>query len=70
MCKKNNLSENYRIHAQPLNEIHGSALQRFLNAQKLDISQRKEELFSNEKMNRIQKWNEIKKNSNFLVQVG
>ena len=41
--------------------IHESALQRFLTAQKIDIHQRKEELFSNENLNRIQQWEILKK---------
>lgn len=46
--------------ARPLNAIHESALQRFLNTQKLDIKQRKEEIFGSE-MYRLKKWDEFKK---------
>uniref|UniRef100_A0A914EFR8 Nephrocystin-4 n=1 Tax=Acrobeloides nanus TaxID=290746 RepID=A0A914EFR8_9BILA len=53
--------ESYRIRAKPLNAIHESAIQRFLTAQKLDIHQRKEELFTNENINRLRQWNELKK---------
>ncbi|KAH7722132.1 Protein NPHP-4 [Aphelenchoides avenae] len=54
----------FRLRARPLSAIHDSALQRFLNIQKLDIHQRKEEVFSNQNIYRIQQWNEMKKGSN------
>uniref|UniRef100_A0AC35FV02 MSP domain-containing protein n=1 Tax=Panagrolaimus sp. PS1159 TaxID=55785 RepID=A0AC35FV02_9BILA len=54
-----------KIRARPLGAIHESTLQRFLTAQKLDIHQRKEELFGNDSLERLKKWSDLKiKNNN------
>uniref|UniRef100_A0AC34FFP8 MSP domain-containing protein n=1 Tax=Panagrolaimus sp. ES5 TaxID=591445 RepID=A0AC34FFP8_9BILA len=54
-----------KIRARPLGAIHESALQRFLTAQKLDIHQRKEELFGNDSLEKLKKWSDLKiKNNN------
>ncbi|KAI1719531.1 nephrocystin-4 [Ditylenchus destructor] len=57
-------STNHGFHnrARPLGGIHDSALQRFLATQKLDLHQRKEEIFDSGNMLRLQQWNEIKRN--------
>ncbi|KAI1720613.1 nephrocystin-4 [Ditylenchus destructor] len=57
-------STNHGFHnrARPLGEIHDSALQRFLATQKLDLHQRKEEIFDSGNMLRLQQWNEVKRN--------
>ncbi|KAI6236953.1 Nephrocystin-4 [Aphelenchoides besseyi] len=50
----------HQLRAQPLGAIHESALQRFLNTQKLDIRQRKEEIFGYDGLRRMKKWEEMK----------
>uniref|UniRef100_A0A915D7X4 Uncharacterized protein n=1 Tax=Ditylenchus dipsaci TaxID=166011 RepID=A0A915D7X4_9BILA len=62
ICKSNNTNEQHRLRARTLNGIHESALQKFLTMQKLDLYQRKEDLFSNESIHRLQQWNDMKKN--------
>ncbi|KAI6219147.1 Nephrocystin-4 [Aphelenchoides fujianensis] len=53
-------SQIHQLRAKPLSAIHESALQRFLNTQKLDIRQRKEEVFGRESLRRVRQWDELK----------
>uniref|UniRef100_A0AC34RH84 Uncharacterized protein n=1 Tax=Panagrolaimus sp. JU765 TaxID=591449 RepID=A0AC34RH84_9BILA len=64
-----NRNGSFKTRARPLASIHDNALERFLTAQKIDIHQRKEELFINENLQRIQEWEKLKINTNQLPKV-
>ncbi|PAV88271.1 hypothetical protein WR25_13137 [Diploscapter pachys] len=52
--------QSYRIRAKTLNHNQDSALQRFLQAQRIDVQQTYERIFNEESYSRIREWEKLK----------